>query len=192
MTKVLYMIPWFQQKTTLPMYKQLVAFLQKEWFKVIPVTINRKYKVMSDYTKEFLSQYNKHSTKDDVYIWWFSFGAMIAYITSPETKPKAQFLCSLSPYFQEDLPGIRDRRKKALGIKRVHDFDRISFDQIAKKVKCKTYLFAWSLEVPELHKRAKAAKQKVHNSELHIISGGKHDISQDVYVNKVKEVMRKI
>jgi len=117
---------------------------------------------------------------------------MIAFITSPETNPKAQFLCSLSPYFQEDLPGIREWRKEALGFRRVQDFDATSFDQIAKKVKCKTHIFAGTSEVPEVAVRAKAAKQKIYNSELHMITGAKHDISQAVYMKKLKEVLGKI
>ncbi len=191
MSKIIYVIPGYPHTTSMDMYKPLLALLKEQQFNIVPVSITWKYRVMSDYCKEFLKQYTKHTKTDEVYILWFSFGAMIAFITSPETNPKALFLCSLSPFFQEDLPGIKERWKKSLGFRRTSDFDATSFDLIAKRVKCKTHIFAGTQEWPEVEKRAKAAKQKIYKSELHMIGGARHDIGQGAYVKKVGEVLGK-
>ena len=190
--KIVYIIPGFCENTKLKRYRAIIEFFQKNNFKTVLINITWKYKTMSDYLKEFQDQYNQHSKNDKVYLFGFSFGAIISFIASRQVKPKAQFLCSLSPYFKEDLPFIKKWWKKFIGLKRFKDFNSLSFNKLSKQVLCKTFLFVGTKEGPEIKRRAKIAHQQIKNSELFMINGAKHDISQAVYFKKLKEVILKI
>lgn len=192
MAKVIYVIPGFTENTKQKRYREVLKFFRQKNFKVIEIKIKWRYKVMSDYVKEFQNQYDQHKNNDKVYIFGFSFGAMISFIVSSQLKPTAQFLCSLSPYFKEDLLRIKKYWKKCIGIKRVKDLNSISFNELAKSVKCKTYILAGDKEGPEIAWRAEAAKKRIKISELYMINGAKHDISQKEYLDTIKKVVEKI
>lgn len=191
MAKVVYFIPGFEHIVEEDRYAGAVKLLKENGFTVLPVEITWKYKAMSDYVNQFLLQYNQHKDTDDVYLFGFSFGAVISFIASSQINPKMQFLCSLSPYFKEDLPLIKESWKEYLGKNRIRDFEKISFDEISQKVDCKTYIFAGNCEGPEVAWRAKSAQEQIRNSELFMIDGAKHDISQEVYEDKLREVIIK-
>ena len=189
MAKIVYIIPGLGESIEDKRYAGVVELFAKKGFKIIPVRITWKNRVMSDYVKESLLQFNQHTDKDEIYLFGFSFGAIISFVASPQINPKMQFLCSLSPYFKEDLPTIKEWWKKFMGKNRINDFETLSFDDISEKVKCKTYIFAGTSEGPEVVRRAKSAKKQIEGSELFMIDGAKHDISQDVYADKLVEVI---
>lgn len=189
MSKILYLIPGFGEDTKLEKYSEVKNIFKKQKFKIIPIKITWKYKTMSDYVREFLKQYKQHSNSDDVYILGFSYGAIISIIVSTQVHLKAQFVCSLSPFFKEDLPTIKERRKRYIGLKRLSDFESLSFNQLAKNITCKTYIFAGTKEWPEVEKRAKNASKLIKNNELFMIDGAKHDIWQKVYLELLQKVI---
>jgi len=191
MKKIIYIIPGFLENAKQEKYKEITKFFKKNGFTVIPANITWKYKIMNDYIDEFNSQYNKHDKNDEIYLFGFSFGAMISFFVSGDVKPKAQFLCSLSPYFKEDIPHIREWWKKYKGLKRISNFKILSFNNFSKMIKCKTFIFAGTKEGPEIERRARLANKQIKNSELFMIDGGKHDISQDIYTDKIKKIISK-
>ena len=191
MNKVVYIIPGLGDSVGDKKYAGVVQLFKNKGFKTVPVKITWNHKVMSDYVREFLSQFDQHESTDEIYLFGFSFGAVISLISSEKVNPKMQFLCSLSPYFKEDLPDIKCWWKVFMGINRIKDFEKLSFDELTKNIKCKTYLFAGTKE-PEAERKAKLANQKIRNSELFIINGAKHDISQKVYADRLVEVISKI
>jgi len=191
MSKIVYIIPGFGQNTDMPGYTDLIKFFKTKKFKVVPIKITWKNKVMSDYVNEFQNQL-VHKKEDDIYLFGFSFGAIIAFISAEKIKPKTLFLASLSPYFKEDLKYNRPAWSKYLGKKRMKDFENFSFNQLSKKINCQTYLFVEGLKNKEILRRVKDAHKKIKKSELIIIENTKHDISQTEYLNKVKETINKI
>ena len=52
-------------------------------------------------------------------------------------KPKMLFLCSLSPYFKEDLKFLKKSWRNGIGKKRIEDLENFSFEELAKDIKCK-------------------------------------------------------
>jgi len=58
-----------------------------------------------------LKIYQNFDNKNSLII-GFSFGAMVAFIASQKIRPKKLILCSLSPYFNEDLKKLRKGWKK--------------------------------------------------------------------------------
>lgn len=61
---------------------------------------------MTDYLEEYRRQL-KHKENDEVYLFGFSLGAMLAFIIAKEVNAKKLILCSLSPFFKEDLKFIK-------------------------------------------------------------------------------------
>ncbi|OGH84918.1 MAG: hypothetical protein A2493_00390 [Candidatus Magasanikbacteria bacterium RIFOXYC12_FULL_33_11] len=191
MSKVIYIIPGFGQNTKMKGYTELIKFFKTKKFKVVPIKITWKHKVMSDYVTEFQTQLI-HKKEDDVYLFGFSFGAMIAFISADKIKPKDLLLASLSPYFKEDLKYNRPAWSKYLGKKRMKDFENFSFNKLSKIINCKTFLFAGEKEVKELFRTVNDAHKKLNKSELVIIKNAEHDISKKEYIGELKEVINKL
>mgnify|MGYP005844460829 CR=1 FL=1 len=190
MSKVVYIIPGFTEKVNLKGYQQAIKFFKSRDFKVIPIKISWKYKVMSDYVDEFFCQLS-HKKSDDVYLFGFSFGAIIAFISSVKIKPKMLFLCSLSPYFKEDLKFIKKSWRKGVGKKRIEDLKNFSFEKLAKDISCKTFLIVGEKEPKEVRKRVDDAHKKINKSELFIAINAQHEISQKEYIKKLHGVITK-
>ena len=191
MSKVVYIIPGFTEEVKLKGYQKAIKFFKSRNFKVIPIKISWKYKVMSDYVDEFFCQLS-HKKNDDVYLFGFSFGAMIAFISAVKLKPKMLFLCSLSPYFKEDLKFLKKSWENRVGKRRIDDLKNFSFQDLVKDIDCKTFLIIGGKEQKELHRRANDAHKKIKDSELFIASDVKHEISQKEYINKLHEIISKV
>jgi len=114
---------------------------------------------------------------------------MRSIISSIEIKPKLQILCSLSPYFSKDLIYLEDRRKKDFGKKRIEDFRNYSFDELVKRINCRSVVVYGSEEHDLCLRRARAALNKLSNNGLIIIKGAKHDISQKKYLRSLEEII---
>src|SRR3989344_4182526 len=154
MSKVVYIISGFTEKINLKGYQQAIKFFKSRNYRVVPIKIYWKYKVMSDYVDDFL--------------------------------------CSLSPYFKEDLRFLKKSWRNRVGKKRLEDLKNFSFQKLVKDITCKTLLIVGEKELKELHKRVDDAHKKIKNSELFIASNAKHEISQKEYIDKLHEVISNI
>lgn len=188
MSKVVYIIPGFTEKTTEPAYQKIINFFKSNNFRVVPVDIIWPRRVMSDYLEQFLTKYQPNKN-DQVYLFGFSFGAMVAFLAAAKIKPKVQILCSLSPYFKEDLPKLKKSSLKIDGKRRIDDFKNISFNERVKNINCQTILFIGGKENKSVFRRVNDAHKKIGNSELIIIDKAKHKISQMEYLNRIKAVI---
>lgn len=134
--KTIFIIPGFRQKASQHAYKSLAQMLKKEGFSPIPVNISWKQRTVSENTDEFLKQF-KQVRRKEKYILGFSYGAMIAFLAATKVKTSGIILCSLSPYFKEDLfkkyPGVRADITKM----QYKDFLNLPCSILAKKVRTK-------------------------------------------------------
>ena len=187
MDKVVYIIPGFGESNKQRAYKQIASYFKSKGIKPISVdNIKWKYNTMSDYVTQLMKRYKPNG---ETYILGFSYGAMLAFIASVKIKPKMQILCSLSPYFKEDLSHIPNTWKLYAGIKRINDHKNCSFNQLAKKTECKTTLLVGSKELKPVLRRANEAHKKLKNSKLIIIEGAKHKIAQKEYQKALKKII---
>ncbi len=191
MTKTVYVIPGYTESTKLIGYKKAMQFFSCQGIKPVPITITWKYRTMSDYVKQFLQQYHSPHGKD-VYLFGFSFGAMIALIAAATIKPKLLLLCSLSPYFKEDLPFLKKHWKKSIGTRRIRDLKQHPFNRLAKKISCNVILVAGSKESKQIWRRARDANKKLRKSKLITASGAKHKLSQKEYLDTVRQIISKL
>ena len=197
--KKVYIIPGFLESASFKRYKKVIELLWKKDFIVIGVRIDWKKQSMHDYVEQFL----KTMPEKNSYILGFSYGAMIALLSARKVKPKILILCSMSPYFKEDLDATISAYGKKLEkhhTKRLLEgFKKYPFGSIARHVMCKTVLIAGDKETVIRGKnyrlvlnRAKDANAKIKNSQLIIVKNGKHDIAQKEYNAALRKVINKL
>jgi hypothetical protein len=111
-------------------------------------------------------------------------------LSEPKTKPTAIILCSLSPYFKEDLPKLpkpwsRWWNKNWPG-------SEYSFNTLAPAIKTKILMVAGDKEGPEVDRKMRAAKRLIKKSSLISAKGAKHWISQKKYLVGVRKIIEKL
>ena len=146
-------------------------------------------KSFTEYQKQFLKVYKK-SKNTEVYVLGFSFGAMIAFLTAAKAKPDVLILCSLSPYFKEDLKNLKPAwvkwwRKNFID-------NNYTFAKLAPKVKSQVILIVGGEESKVCLIRAKEAKKKLSNAHLYIAKGAKHKIGQKEYLHEIEKVVSRL
>jgi esterase/lipase len=193
MKKIAFIIPGYSEsKKNNPAYVKIASYFKNKGIQSVIVDVNWKYKTISDYVEQFKGVYHKNKKYNEVYFLGFSYGAMISFISSVELKPKAQILCSLSPYFKEDFPYIREWWKRYIGQKRLADFRKTSFNDLARKISAKTIILAGDKEGKEVDRRVKEANKRIRNSKLIIIPKARHKIGQKEYLEEVKKIIDKL
>lgn len=162
---------------------------------VTPIHVEIKWdrrkgkRCFDDYLKDFLKVYKKRKGQK-VYVLGFSFGASVAFLTAPKAKPTALILCSLSPYFKEDLGDLPSSWRKWW--KRNFTESDYSFDTLVPKVRCRVNLLVGNKELLKPIDRPEKAHKKLKNSKLVIIKGAKHDIRGAEYQKAIKRVISRL
>lgn len=186
--KIAYIITGFRENHGLYGYREIKKFLESYDVKVVEVKVSWKNKTMADYVNDFKKQL-KHDANDEIYLLGFSFGAMISLIAASEINPKALVLCSLSPYFQEDIKHLKKSWVRYIGKNRLDYFTTLSFNNISEEIKLKTILIVGENEPKEVVRRVEDAHLKISNAELIIAKGARHNISQREYLSTVLKVI---
>lgn len=186
MSKIVYIIPWLWQNWKMESFQEIWWYFDEKWIKPVYIDIDWKYKTISDYIEQFKAQM---IDCDNYYILGFSFWAMIAFISSQTLKPKGIFICSLSPYFKEDLNHVKKWWLKYIWKNREKDFKTFIFENIAKNISCESVIFVWDKEDEVVLNRATEYINKVKNSKLIIVDKCAHDISKPQYLEVIKGMM---
>lgn len=101
---------------------------------------------------------------------------MIAFIASTKVEVCGLILCSLSPYFKEDLPS-----------------SRFHCDTVAKKTKAKQILMLYGAkEAKSLIKRATEAFDQISSAHKYLIPirETEHNIGDKKYLNIIHQVAK--
>lgn len=161
----------------------------------IPVRIRWKKKVvpeflaMPEYVQQFLRQYRRQK-EQETYVLGFSFGAMIALIAAARVKPSTLILCSLSPFFKEDLPRLPKLQQRHF--QKIKPSATIySFRGLAERItaRTRTVIVVGGKEPPEVLRKAREAKRKLSRSRLLIIRDAKHRIAQAQYLASLHKLI---
>lgn len=189
--KVAYIIPGLDQSSRSKPYRELANFFRGNNFQPVPVQISWKYKTMTHYLKQFY-QHSQNQPRQETCMLGFSFGAMIAFLSASFVNPRALILCSLSPYFKEDLPHIPQVWKTYMGIRKITDMKKYSFNAYAQEIKSKTFIVVGDKEYPLTKKRAAEASKKISGSRLLTIRGAEHNIAQKEYLKTLEELIAEL
>lgn len=188
--KVIYLIPGYGENINSDRYKDVNDTFNIFKFRVCPVNISWKYKTMSDYVEEFLSQIVSKNTDFDIF--GFSFGAMIALISTKHVKPNNLILSSLSPYFKEDLPLLKKSYWSLNGKKRMADFTNYKFEDISQNNKSNTYVIYGEKEDKLVQKRSIQANKILKKSNIYPVKRGKHDVQGNEYIKILNKILLNI
>jgi len=193
MKKIVYIIPGFGESHERQKgYERVAGFFKEQGITPIHIEINWHIKKphQFEYWKEqFLKKY-KRPKNAKVYVLGFSFGAVIAFLAEPKTRPDGLILCSLSPYFIEDQAKLPKAWLKWYK-KNIKGSD-YSFVDLASRIRSKTFLVMGDKEPSVVGKRVRAAKRIIKKSSLFIARGAKHNISEKEYLKGVKRVIEKL
>lgn len=173
--KAIFIIPGFNQLVTDKAYIEIAKILKKENYFPILVRIPWKNTTILENTKYFLKEYKSIKSKKK-YILGFSFGAMIAFIASTKVRSTGLILCSLSPFFKEDLSKFK-----------------ISSISLAKKIKSKQILMMYGAqETRSLIRRVTETFNHISSANKFLISIYKteHNLGTKRYLTKIHQAAR--
>ena len=179
--KTIFIIPGFNHLPASSAYGQIAKILKKDGYFPVLVNIPWKKTTILENTKYFLKEYRKINSRKK-YILGFSFGAMIAFIASTKVRSSGLILCSLSPFFKEDLPMSRIQKRKN------KDFYKLRSASLAKKIKSEQILMMYgAAEAKSLIKRVTDTFSDISsgNKFLFSIYKTEHDIGDKRYLDKI-------
>lgn len=177
-------------------YKDLRNAISAKGYEAVPVDIDWKYRTMSRFVKEFKELYREQAGEYNIII-GNSFGAMAAMIVAPELRPDKIILCSLSPFFQEDIPRFQPPEKLTnwFGQRRVSDFRTISAKAIANqinKTNVVTILFYGEHEkkmYKKLVERVISTAKDLKDAQISEIPNAPHSFHDQDYTRAITEVI---
>lgn len=175
--KVIYIIPGYKHRPTNKAYKAIVKIVKSQGYTPILITIPWSKSTISENTSYFLKEFKKINAKKK-YILGFSFGAMIAFIASTKVKVSGLILCSLSPYFKEDIAS-----------------SQFHCARLAKQLKAKQILMLYGArETKSLISRVTQAYDQIPSLHKYLIpiKETEHDIGNKKYLHKIHQVAREL
>lgn len=182
-----FIIPGYKHQPTNKAYKEIAKILKSQGYHPVPIAISWRQTTISQNTQYFLKKYKKINSRKK-YILGFSLGAMIAFVASTKVSVSGLILCSLSPYFKEDLPKINSGWQ-------YQDFSKLHCQTLAKKIKAKQILLLYGAkEARSLIKRAKCAFNQISSPQKFLIPVKEtdHDIGNRRYLNKIYQVAKEL
>ncbi len=186
MKKVVFILPGYFDSTKELGYQEIGKCFLTLGYKIVFVEIVWKYKRVQDYLKQLTDLYQKEKGEENI-ILGFSFGALVSYLSAPLLLPDKLYLCSIAPYFKEDLDYIPEEDKVAIGKKRLGDIEYLSFDDIADQIICPVTIFYGENEQMFVRRRVQLAKEKIKNCKTIEVPNAGHDISNIDYIEGVKK-----
>lgn len=153
-----------------------IVFHQPKWEK------NTIKKWLSDF-KEFLKKFEETNP----IILGFSFGAYIAIISAKDFKFSKIILCSLSPYFKDDIKNLPAIAYKILGRKRIDDFKKYN---LPKNLDIPVIFLVGDRDINIVIKRTLSAYKKYKgNKKIVTINGAGHDLNNKNYIDEIKKTL---
>lgn len=192
--KTIFIIPGYRHVPTSKAYREISDILKLEGYEPVLVTIPWKKSTISENTQYFLKTYNNFKTKKN-YILGFSFGAMIAFLAATKISVDGLILCSLSPFFQEDLSNKKVTQRSPIQADRYEDFSKLHFGTLATKLKAKEiHLLYGSKEARVLIKRVNDAFGKITSDEKYIqrVKAVDHNIGDKRYLATIHQVAKQL
>lgn len=186
---IAYIIPGFDEHIDAAGYQEIADLFIRHRIPADIIRIGWKNRTVSSYIKNVLKII---SPARFTYVLGFSMGAMVAAIAASQIKIDQLFLCSLSPYFKDDLSHLTQEDQRTLGKRRVSDFKKYSFPAIAQRIRCSTTIFEGSGELSVLRKRCEIASHEIQNAKLIQISNAGHSISNPHYRDAIASAIQQL
>jgi len=190
--EIAYIIPGYLFSPNQAQYKQIAGYFKARSIVPISVTIQWKEKTIMESVTDFL-EWDSQNQATKRYILGFSFGAIIALIASTKITVDTLILCSLSPFFQEDLLVVPSSFTHDLDAKQVEEFKKMNNRELVKKITANTFVLYGLKEGEFVEKRAKSTFENL-SAKKHLIAidGVKHDIADKNYQKIIEGIIKKL
>lgn len=189
MKKTIYVIPGFRHQPKQKAYKEMAKMLKVEGYQPIMVPVSWRQSTISENTEHFLKVYKKIKTRKK-YILGFSFGAMIALLASTKVSTAGLILCSLSPYFQEDMKRVK---KSSVSQLMKDDFSSLHCGTLVKQIKAKQiHMLYGAKETKSLINRVTNTFDQMVSEDKYLtsIKSTEHDIGNKKYLQQIHQVAK--
>lgn len=189
MNKKIFILPGFFSTTGETGYQKIAKEFCKYEFDVIFVDIAWKYNRINDYISQFLESYQRYKGTSN-YIFGFSYGALIAYMSAKDhiNNIDGLYLASIAPYFKEDLPYIPEGEKSEIGNRRFDDIEKTLFLEDSEKLlDVNLNVFYGSLEQDFVKRRSLLFKETYPKAIVSEINGVGHDINNPNYFEYLRK-----
>lgn len=186
---IAYLIPGAFEDIKDRNYQAVLDVYKAAGYRPVFVEIDWKYKTIDDWLEQIKVEISRVDLQNSL-LSGFSWGSMIALALAAETSPRKLFLFSLSPYFAEDLPHVKETWLKWAGKRRVVTLKKLYMNELAVKINCPTVIFVGSKEVSkysDMKRRTREAHKRIKDSKVVTIEGVKHDVGDPKYVEAVRK-----
>lgn len=184
MKKIVLFVPGFKDSFTTRRYAAVLKAIEKQGYRAKFVPIQWRYTTLEDWVKELETEYAKYDAQQTI-LAGFSFGAMTVLVVAAKRNPAELWLCSLSPYFADDIAVMKESWRKSIGKRRTVVFSELQFARLAEQIHCPTRIFVGEKEAkryPGLLARSKVAARTIPHATLTIVSGVDHKIDDPGYI----------
>lgn len=191
--KTVLFIPGYPEDLESRDYASTIGMIKERGYEVVFVPIKWRYATIENWVDELMAVYDKYKPENTI-LAGFSYGAMTAFVASSKRNPSELWLFSLSGFFREDI-NSKDMKKgwlNDIGHRRVAAFEKLDYQKIARDITCKTLLFAGANEMdlwPTMKYRTNQAPKYLKNSKLTIIEGVGHDVTDELYIAAIKDLI---
>lgn len=188
--KPIFIIPGYKHKPTDSPYRKIAKLLQSEGYSPILVRISWERATISENAEYFLQVYNSVRAEKK-HILGFSFGAIIAFIAATKVEVSGLILCSLSPYFKEDLSDSLPLQMT----EQYKDFLRLSCLALAKQVKARqTHMLYGAREERSLIQRVTEVFDQISSNQKYLtaIKDTEHEIGDRKYLRTIHQVVQNL
>lgn len=192
--KTVLLVPGFKEDIHSRDYKSTIKAIKDSGYNVKFIPIEWSRTTIDNWVNELWSEYSKYDP-EEIILAGFSFGAVTAFIAAAKQNPSELWLFSLSPYFYEDIHSSHMRTSwlRSIGHRRVSAFEKHNFKELSKGIDCKTLIFAGQEEFnkwPGMMGRTLSADMLISKSELTIIDGVAHDVSDRRYIDAIRQAIQ--
>jgi pimeloyl-ACP methyl ester carboxylesterase len=190
--KTVLLIPGNKQGMDTHPYQNLVKNIEKSGYKVKFISIKWTRTTLNDWLGQLDEEYLKLDPANTV-LAGFSFGSIIAFAEAAKRPPAELWLFSLSQYFAEDLPLLKDQWKEGIGKRRLQVFSNLRFNELVKNISSKTMIFVGEEELeryPELAYRSEDAHTKIPGSKFIVAKGVGHEVTHPNYIKAIVEAIK--
>jgi len=189
--KTVLFVPGFREDVKSRDYKKVIKAIESKGYNARFVPIKWSRTTLDDWVSELDADYDEYDAKE-VVLAGFSYGSMTAFMSAAKRNPTELGLCSLSPYFSDDMSEMKKSWLANIGHRRADVFRSLDFNLLAKKIQCKTLIFVGEVEAekyPSIARRSEIATEKIANSQCIFVPGTDHDVADEKYVQAIKEAI---
>lgn len=189
MKKKLYIVPGFGGHASDKYYQQVRKYAQENGYTVIPVPIQWRWTTIDRWIKDFEEVVDKKTVEQSVVL-GFSLGALVAVLVSTKFSFKKMIICSLSPYFQEDLPKLPILAHEALGKRRMNAFRVHPFPLLTQRTP-----ISFIIGDKDFHLAIERTQQaykmwRCNKKNIKILQGVGHTIASPEYLKEIKKHLK--